>query len=102
MIKEHGHSQHNKEICRHASKNILDAILTNNPGSVSQVCGTYGMSYHNALMYSAMHLLCICIQLLCMCSLKLPSYLCLIITVLSVTFLQINLLTMLNSNSQEI
>ena len=43
-------SQHNKEISRPASNNILDLILTNNPSSVSHVYCTTGMSDHNAVI----------------------------------------------------
>ena len=50
MINEHGLSQHNKEISRPVSNNILDLIMTNNPSSVSHVFCTPGMSDHNAVI----------------------------------------------------
>ena len=50
MMNEYGLNQHNKEISRPASNNILDLILTNNPGSVSHVYCTPGMSDHNAII----------------------------------------------------
>ena len=50
MMNEHGLSQHNKEINRNTSNNILDLIMTNNPGLVSQVYCTPSMSDHNAII----------------------------------------------------
>ena len=41
MMNEYGLSQHNKEINRSASNNILYLIMTNNPGSVSHVYCTH-------------------------------------------------------------
>ena len=49
-MNEYGLSQHNKEINRPASNNILGLTLTNNPGSVSHVYCTPGMSHHNAVI----------------------------------------------------
>ena len=50
LMNDYGLSQHNKEISRPASNNILDLILTNNPSSVSHVYCTPGMSDHNAVI----------------------------------------------------
>ena len=50
VMNEYGLSQHNKEISRPASNNILDLILTNNPSSVSHVYCSPGMSDHNAVI----------------------------------------------------
>ena len=43
MMDEYGLSQHNKDISRPASNNILGPALTNNTGSVSHVYCTPGM-----------------------------------------------------------
>ena len=50
FMNEYGLSQHSKEISHPASNNILDLILTNNPGSVSHVYCTPGMSDDNAVI----------------------------------------------------
>ena len=50
MMNEYWLSQHNKEISRPVSNNILDLILTNNPGSITHVYCTPGMSDHNAVI----------------------------------------------------
>ena len=50
MTNKHTIGQHNNEINRPASNNILYLILTNNPGSVSNVYCTPGMSEHNAVI----------------------------------------------------
>ena len=47
---EYGLSQHDNEISRPASNNILDLISINNPSSISHVCCTPGMSDHNAVI----------------------------------------------------
>ena len=49
LMHEYGFSQHMKEISHPAFNSILDLILTNNPGSVSHVYCTHGMSDHNAV-----------------------------------------------------
>ena len=51
MMNEYSLSQHNKEIRNPASNNILDLIMTNNPGSVSHVHCTAGISDHNAVIF---------------------------------------------------
>ena len=48
MLNEYGLNQHNNEIRRPASTNILDLTFTNNTGSVSHMYCTPGMSHHNA------------------------------------------------------
>ena len=50
MWNEYVLSQHSKEISRPASNNILDLMLTNNPGSDSHVYCSPGMSDHNAVI----------------------------------------------------
>ena len=49
MLNEYGLGQH-KIISRPGYNNIIDLILTNNPGSVSHVYCTPGMSDHNAVI----------------------------------------------------
>ena len=50
MMIEYGLSQNNKEIRHPVINIILDLILTNNPGSVSHVYCTPGMSDHNVVI----------------------------------------------------
>ena len=50
FVSEYGLSQHNKEISHPVSNNIFDLVLANNPGSVSHLCCTPGMSSHNSVI----------------------------------------------------
>ena len=57
MMNEYSLSQHSEEISHHVSNNILDLILSSNPGYVLHVYCTPGMSDHNTVI-------CVCITCL--------------------------------------